>query len=60
MNSAYLVPTFMEKQFAHGIERLAAEYADMGFRFEKSGPWPPFHFVGMDGDEDDFAAGIGV
>ncbi len=60
MNAAYLVPTYMEKQFEYSMERLATEYKDLGFTFEKSGPWPPFHFVGIDDDEDaDFMTGIG-
>jgi hypothetical protein len=61
MDAAYLVPTESVKKFGFSIERLAKEYADLGFTFEKSGPWPPFHFVGADEDEDsDFMARMGI
>ncbi len=53
MNAAYLVPCSLERQFSMALETLADEYADLGFAYEQSGPWPPYHFVDVDsGDLD--------
>lgn len=48
LNAAYLVADEQVETFHQALERLADGSAGLGFQFERSGPWPPFHFA----DED--------
>jgi hypothetical protein len=50
LNTAYLVEDAMDSEIRAEVERLKAEYAELGFRFELTGPWPPYHFVGAEGN----------
>ena len=45
MNAAYLVADDSVGQFNQVIAALQEEFADHGFDFELTGPWPPYHFV---------------
>ncbi len=53
MSTAYLVPSSAEALFKKVITRLADEFGDLGFSFEQSGPWPPYHFVDIDAPDAD-------
>ncbi len=45
LNAAYLVDDSADQEVRAEVERLKAEYSELGFRFELTGPWPPYHFV---------------
>ena len=49
-NVAYLLTAEKVDAFKAIVEGFAGEYRSLGFSFELTGPWPPFHFVG-DNDE---------
>jgi hypothetical protein len=42
---AFLVPRQGFDAFISAAELLAAEYAELGFRLELTGPWPPYNFA---------------
>ncbi|HEV2862769.1 MAG TPA: GvpL/GvpF family gas vesicle protein [Pyrinomonadaceae bacterium] len=42
---AFLVPREGFEEFRAEAERLAEEHVALGFRFELTGPWPPYNFV---------------
>jgi hypothetical protein len=46
LNGAYLVRRNREASFRSALVDLETEYRGRGFRFELSGPWPPYNFVG--------------
>lgn len=50
LNAAYLVPVEREAGFREEVEQITATYSPMGFTFELTGPWPPYHFVDQHGD----------
>lgn len=43
LSSAFLVERELWNDFASAVRRVAAEHT--GFRFELTGPWPPYDFV---------------
>jgi hypothetical protein len=45
LSAAYLVDKNGGARVQDEVDRLAGEYEELGFRFELSGPWPPYHFV---------------
>jgi hypothetical protein len=45
LSAAYLVDKHAGARIQDEVDRLAGEYEELGFRFELSGPWPPYHFV---------------
>ncbi|MDT7809886.1 MAG: hypothetical protein QOJ70_3699 [Acidobacteriota bacterium] len=45
---AFLVRRESFDDFRAAAERLAAEYTPLGFRFELTGPWPPYNFAVTD------------
>jgi len=45
LNAAYLVAQGQWDAFRAEMARLAEEHREMGFSFELTGPWPPYHFV---------------
>lgn len=49
--TAYLVDDNADSEIRAEVQRLKAEYADLGFRFELTGPWPPYHFVNAEGGQ---------
>ena len=56
LSAAYLVDDDSEARIKDEVDRLASEYEELGFKFELSGPWPPYHFVGTGGPADDASA----
>ena len=46
LSSAFLIEREVWREFAAATERVAAEHP--AFRFELTGPWPPYDFVRMD------------
>jgi hypothetical protein len=50
LNASFLVGRDALTPFREELTELAARYDGRGFRFEFTGPWPPYHFVRGDGD----------
>jgi hypothetical protein len=45
LNGVYLVDDREIENFRQHVERLAAEFRDLGAAVELTGPWPPYNFV---------------
>ena len=45
LNASFLVPRTGLESFRVALTTLIEEYEQRGFRFEFTGPWPPYHFV---------------
>jgi Gas vesicle synthesis protein GvpL/GvpF len=45
LNAFFLVRRDAVDQFRSGLTALAHRFEPRGFRFEFTGPWPPYHFV---------------
>ena len=45
LNASFLVPRDDTEPFRRALTALMAEFEPHGFRFEFTGPWPPYHFV---------------
>jgi hypothetical protein len=55
LNAAYLIaPTALEA-FQRTLTGLVERHGAHGFRFDFTGPWPPYHFVDHVGDDNDGA-----
>jgi hypothetical protein len=48
LDAAYLVEDGRYDEFRAVLTELMGRYGDAGFRFEFTGPWPPYHFVRAD------------
>lgn len=48
MNASYLVADDREAAFLRHCEVRRQELAAQGVRLERTGPWPPYHFVDVD------------
>ena len=48
LNGAYLVDRADQSRFEADLAELQASNGDIGFRYELSGPWPPYNFVSKD------------
>jgi Gas vesicle synthesis protein GvpL/GvpF len=46
LNAAYLVSRDAPEPFQARLTDLIHQFEPLGFRFEFTGPWPPYHFVG--------------
>jgi gas vesicle protein GvpL/GvpF len=46
LNAAFLVGHDALEPFQSRLTILVRRYEPLGFRFEFTGPWPPYHFVG--------------
>lgn len=46
LNAAYLVSRAAPEPFQAKLTDLIHKFEPLGFRFEFTGPWPPYHFVG--------------
>ena len=46
LNAAYLVRREAPEPFQAKLTDLIHKFEPLGFRFEFTGPWPPYHFVG--------------
>jgi hypothetical protein len=51
LNGAYLVREGRLPAFRSALEGLAAEYREMGFACELTGPWPSYNFARIDDQE---------
>lgn len=49
LDAAFLVPLRSRATFTAGAEREAVACARAGAQLTITGPWPPYHFVGLDG-----------
>ncbi len=45
LNASFLLPRADVDTFRRTLTKLVEEYEARGFRFEFTGPWPPYHFV---------------
>ena len=48
LNGAYLVATDAQAPFREALTALEQTYAADGVRYDLTGPWPPYNFVGDD------------
>jgi Gas vesicle synthesis protein GvpL/GvpF len=46
LKGAYLVEESRDDEFRRVLEEVGREYEPFGIRFELTGPWPPYSFVG--------------
>lgn len=51
LNLAALVDAEARESFHAAVAELAERFGDEGFRFEMSGPWPPYNFCTGDGED---------
>ena len=47
-NVAYLVDDKEQNSLKAALAKLKDQYENLGFIFEMTGPWPPYHFVGAE------------
>jgi hypothetical protein len=45
LNASFLLAHGHEEAFRGELTALVNEHEPRGFRFEFTGPWPPYHFV---------------
>ena len=50
LNAAFLVAPDRLKAFQKTLTSLVARHDAHGFRFDFTGPWPPYHFVNEPAD----------
>jgi hypothetical protein len=50
LNAAFLVAPDQLEAFQRTLTALVTERGAQGFRFDFTGPWPPYHFVGESSD----------
>jgi hypothetical protein len=59
LNASFLVRRDATEPFRRELTRLIAEHEPRGFRFEFTGPWPPYHFAReQDGGGTSDVAGV--
>jgi hypothetical protein len=46
LNTSFLVKPDRVVQFQEALTEMVSKYEPSGFRFDFTGPWPPYHFVG--------------
>ncbi|MBS2970243.1 GvpL/GvpF family gas vesicle protein [Metabacillus sp. KIGAM252] len=46
-NSVYLLPKDQIAAFKEKIQHAAEAYQESGWKFEPTGPWPPYHFASL-------------
>jgi hypothetical protein len=51
LNAAFLVAPDGLRGFQERLTEIVAERQPSGFRFDFTGPWPPYHFAPSDADE---------
>jgi hypothetical protein len=56
LNAAFLVAADRLTAFQQTMTSLVEQHGARGFRFDFTGPWPPYHFAGGDGG----GGGVGV
>ena len=52
LNASFLLQRDTVEQFRRELTALVEEHEPLGFRFEFTGPWPPYHFVRETTDGD--------
>ena len=52
LDAAFLVASKEWPAFQRTLSELIERYRSRGFRFDFSGPWPPYHFVASSQDND--------
>jgi hypothetical protein len=50
LNAAFLVAPDRFDALQRALTSLAAHHGAHGFRFDFTGPWPPYHFVNEQAD----------
>ena len=50
-NGAYLIDKEKMSMFRAELEKLGNEYGPRGFSYDFTGPWPPYNFVNIGGEE---------
>jgi hypothetical protein len=45
LDSAFLVEPARLAEFQRALTEIVSRHASRGFRFDFTGPWPPYHFV---------------
>ncbi|MGD6818886.1 GvpL/GvpF family gas vesicle protein [Metabacillus sp. 84] len=51
-NSVYLLPKDQIALFREKIQEAAESNLEAGWKFEPTGPWPPYHFASLTADEE--------
>lgn len=46
LNASFLVDPTRLVQFQSALTQMVEKYESSGFKFDFTGPWPPYHFVG--------------
>jgi hypothetical protein len=46
LNASFLVAPQRVVEFQRGLTAMVNKYEPSGFKFDFTGPWPPYHFVG--------------
>jgi hypothetical protein len=46
LNASFLVAPARVVNFQKALTEMVGKYEPSGFRFDFTGPWPPYHFVG--------------
>ena len=49
LNAAFLVAPDRLNAFQQTLTSLVERHGAHGFRFDFTGPWPPYHFAGANG-----------
>jgi len=52
LNAAFLVPPSALEAFQETLTAIVARHDQRGFRFDFTGPWPPYHFTQTSTDDD--------
>ena len=46
LNASFLVAPSRVVDFQKALTEMVNKYEPSGFKFDFTGPWPPYHFVG--------------
>ena len=46
LNASFLVAPGKVAEFQRALTSMVNNYEPSGFKFDFTGPWPPYHFVG--------------
>ena len=50
LNASFLVAPARVVDFQRALTAMVNKYEPSGFKFDFTGPWPPYHFVGERGE----------
>jgi len=51
LNAAFLIAPDRLRAFQERLTEIVSDRQPSGFRFDFTGPWPPYHFAPSDTDE---------